>query len=158
MQLPRPFDGFDWDLEGNDYPNSVWNHFTPATLDIVVDMSAKAKENGYIVTMAPAQSYLDTTTNNFSLSLTHSYPDYHPDFHYRGQNCYAYILAAAPSGTFDFIVIQLYEGWSRASQAVQEGEEPSRYLKRSAAAYTSGWTVDFGNNPDLRVRGSVKIT
>jgi chitinase len=109
--LPRPFDGFDWDLEGNDDPSSINNVFTALTLNQMVDMSISSKELGYIVTMVPAQSYLDITTSDFNLSLLNNYPDYHSEFYYHGMNCYAYLIAASPYNTFDLITVQLYESW-----------------------------------------------
>ena len=61
--LPRPFDGFDWDLEGNDNLNASTNVFTQSCLDLVVAMSDAAAAAGYVVSMVPAQSYLDVTTD-----------------------------------------------------------------------------------------------
>lgn len=49
--LPRPFEGFDWDLEGNDDVTATSNHFTQACLDLVIAMSEAAKEDGYLVSM-----------------------------------------------------------------------------------------------------------
>ena len=43
---------------------------------------------GFVVSLVPPQSYWDVTTGSFDLSLLHSYSDFHPEFHYRGQNCY----------------------------------------------------------------------
>ena len=39
----------------------------------------------------------------FSPPFLHTVQDYHPDFHYRGRNGYAYMWAAAPPGTFDLV-------------------------------------------------------
>ena len=72
--LPMPFDGFDWDLEGNDYLTSPYNVFSPACLQLVVDMSAAAKAAGYLVTMAPPQTYFDSTTPHFNRYLNNSNP------------------------------------------------------------------------------------
>ena len=80
------FDGFDWDLEGNDAPASPYNTFSAAALALVGDMSVAAKAAGYLVTMAPPQSYLDVSTGDFDLSLTHNDPTYHADFRYFGHN------------------------------------------------------------------------
>merc|ERR1719235_2984809 len=99
-------------------------------MNLVVDMSTDAKKAGFIVTMVPAQSYLDSSTIDFNLSLRNSYADWHPDFHYHGLNCYMYLLAAAPKGTFDLISVQLYESWSRADQALlQKHQAGSTYLE-----------------------------
>ena len=59
--LPRPFDGFDWDLEGNDDAASPYNALSDATLAIAVNMSEAASAAGLVVTMVPAQSYFDET-------------------------------------------------------------------------------------------------
>ncbi len=48
------FDGFDWDIEGNDTPSSQYNHFTVECLDLMGRMSQIAKSKGYVVAMAPA--------------------------------------------------------------------------------------------------------
>ena len=59
------------------------------------EMSQMAKRDGYFVTMAPAESYLDPTTSQFDLSLKHNYPEWEslqPNFHYHGRNSYAYML------------------------------------------------------------------
>ena len=58
--------------------------------------SVLAKKDGYIVAMAPAESYLDPTTSQFDRSLSHPYPewkDLQPNFRYHGHNTYAYLLA-----------------------------------------------------------------
>ena len=72
--LPMPFDGFDWDLEGNDDLTSPYNVFSPACLQLVVDMSAAAKAAGYLVTMAPPQTYFDSTMPYFNRYLNNSNP------------------------------------------------------------------------------------
>ena len=70
-----------------------------------------------LVSMVPAQSYLDESSSSFNPSLLNAYADWKPNFTYHGRNCYAYVLAAAPPSTFDLVTIQLYESWSRADQA-----------------------------------------
>lgn len=156
--LPRPFDGFDWDLEGNGHADSVYNAFTAEVLNVVVDMSVAAKADGFIVTMVPPQSFLDHTTSSFNFSLTLAYPDWHPEFKGHGQNCYAYLLAAAPEGTFDVVTVQLYESWSRADQALlQQNVLPAQYLQHLVANFSEGWDVDFGILEGLRVQGTYKV-
>jgi hypothetical protein len=44
----KGFDGFDWDLEGNDAQSSKYNHFSVSTLDLMGEMSTYAKMDGYI--------------------------------------------------------------------------------------------------------------
>ena len=53
------FHGIDWDLEGNDDRQSPNNYFTIQCLE-------KMKEGGYIVHLAPPQSYLNLRSSNFS--------------------------------------------------------------------------------------------
>jgi hypothetical protein len=108
---------------------------------------------GYVVSLVPAQSYFDVTTAAFDLSLLHAYQDFHPEFHYRGMNAYAALVAkfgttstseffssssslskysggSAPSSTtvatFDMIMVQLYETFSRACQAINGEGMPVR--------------------------------
>jgi len=59
------FDGIDWDIEGNDDEASVYNTFSWPCLDLMGQFSVLAKRAGYIVAMAPAESYLDPTTSLF---------------------------------------------------------------------------------------------
>jgi len=57
------FDGIDWDYEGHDdILRSPTSKFTLDTLDIMADFSIEAKKVGYIVAMAPAESYLDSSS------------------------------------------------------------------------------------------------
>ena len=51
--------------------------------------------DGYIVSMAPPESYLDPTTSLYDGYLLHSYPEWEPlvEFNYHGWNSYAYFLA-----------------------------------------------------------------
>ena len=54
------------DIEGNDDGAHHGNVFTQAVLDLMGELSVLAKQGGYLVAMAPAQSYLDCTTDQFS--------------------------------------------------------------------------------------------
>lgn len=91
--------------------------------------SQLAKSCGYIVSMAPAESYVDPTISGFDRSLLHEYEEWKnriPPFAYHGRNCYAYLLAKYGTSifgseenmkrvdTFDFVTIQFYEGYSHA--------------------------------------------
>lgn len=92
------FDGFDWDIEGNDDPDSPNNLFSKDCLDYMGQFSQMAKYiDGYIVSMAPAESYFDPTRNGFDRSLLHGYPEWEPEldppFRYHGLNAYAYLIA-----------------------------------------------------------------
>jgi hypothetical protein len=157
--LPRPFDGFDWDLEGNDDPAASSNSLAVNTLHQVIDMSVAAHAAGLVVTLVPAQSYFDESTEEFNLSLLNSYAEWHPEFHYHGRNGYAYVWAAAPPHTFSLVTVQLYESWSRADQALLTAPSASagaqQYLQQWWTRLTDGsWAVDFGNITDgLRVSG-----
>jgi hypothetical protein len=42
--------------------DSKFNHFTVESLDMMGRLSQLAKSDGFIVAMAPAESYLDPTT------------------------------------------------------------------------------------------------
>ena len=56
------------------------------------------------------------------------------------------MVAAAKPDTFDLISVQIYEGWSRADQALlARGAPASEYLRAWAARLTRGWPVDFGD-------------
>ena len=86
------FQGFDWDLEGNDDLKSEFNHFTKPTLDLMGELSQLLKAHGYIVSMAPAESYFDSKENGFSLSLQFNPSWMGKDtFLYHGKNVYAYL-------------------------------------------------------------------
>jgi hypothetical protein len=67
--------------------------------------------------MVPPESYLDPSTSEFSLSLLHNYPEWEkevPDFTYHARNVYAYLIAKFSLNTFDFVSVQLYEGYAHA--------------------------------------------
>lgn len=123
------WDGFDWDLEGHDNLNSPTNEFTIECLEQMGEMSRLAKANGLVVSMAPPESYLDTTTSRFSRSIKLSYPEpWHQDFTYHGANAYAYVLAKWEN-SIDFIFLQFYESYSHAAYQVNEvGILPSTFL------------------------------
>lgn len=103
------FDGFDWDFEGADDKAAAANIFSPETLDIMGHMSTLAKADGFLVSIAPAQSYLGpprpppAPSFNRSLLLEdaaweHEFAEeqgaayVRPFFGYHGANCYAYLL------------------------------------------------------------------
>jgi len=157
------FDGFDWDLEGNDDVNSPWNYFTVEVLNLMGELSQLAKKDGYIVSMAPAQSYLDVENHLFDRSVSHI-PTWIPNFPYQGYNTYAPILAkygltqitsnekTELIPTFDFISIQLYEGWSRANHLINDhGILVAQYLIDLVEKMSVGWEVDFSSDPDMGI-------
>jgi hypothetical protein len=180
------FAGFDWDIEGNDDGAHHGNEFSLEVLDLMGEMSVLAKATyGYIVAMAPAQSYLDVHTQSFSRKVNHSPREpWQPDFPYSGRNVYAYILAAYGVGTFDFISVQLYEGWSSANYAVRpagvgsasasengsgngnsnsngngngSGSRTTQYIIMLVTDILQGWEVDFTTDPDTARLGIVRI-
>jgi len=133
------FDGLDWDFEGADDKSARTNTFSVETLDIMGTMSTLAKRDGFLVSMAPAQSYLDYGSANFSRSLLFEDAEWEaefaaeqgegyrrPFFGYHGRNCYAYLLAACGGWhTFDFVSLQLYESFSRFGYSVQVRTTPT---------------------------------
>ena len=156
------FDGWDWDIEGNDNPASPFNTFTVECLDIMGRISQLAKQKGYVFAMAPAESYLDPTMPAFDRLLSHTYVEWealHPGFNYHGRNCYAYLLAKFGStsmsndltvDTFDFITVQLYEGYSHAEYNLTIAKvEPEVYLANFVRSMYEGWSVDFSSDVSI---------
>jgi hypothetical protein len=157
------YEGFDWDIEGNDDSASPYNYFTSDCLDLMGVMSQLAKHDGFIVSMAPAESYLDVTTSLFDQSLTHNYPEWEtlqPDFRYHGRNVYGYLYATYGLTdittslsahqfvipTFDFVSIQLYESYTHAVYNVSIlGTSPSDYLIQYIPLLYHGWDVFFNS-------------
>lgn len=158
------FDGIDWDYEGHDDLHSPTARFTLETLDVVADFSVEAKRRGMIVTMAPAESYLDATVDpgsvdaRFSLRLdlpprswtTDRYHATDADrdlvesagFSHAGRQCYAYVLAKAGIETFDWIAIQLYEAYSPFAHDVgRRGVDPSEAIQERIRRLAEGYTV-----------------
>lgn len=180
------FDGFDWDIEGNDDFASKYNTFTTSCLDMMGQISQLAKRDKYIVAMAPAESYLDPTRPTFDRSLTHTYTEWEPivpGFAYHGLNTYAYLLvkygttedvsssasldcaldSTSEGGrqseetslptvipTFDFVTVQLYEGYSHAQyQLFNKKQNAIAYFKTLLGAYYNGYEVDFSQDSEL---------
>lgn len=159
------FDGFDWDIEGHNDKENPGNIFKIKTLDIMGELSQLAKNAGYLVTMAPAESYLDATMNDFSLSLLLPYPEWvgklQPEFEYHGRNIYAYLLKKYEFSenqvkTFDFISVQLYESYAHALYKYKhEGVNFGKILKNTVEAYKNGWTVNFSQVPETGLEDSI---
>ena len=128
------------------------------------EMSQFAKNDGYIVTMAPAESYVDVSTSRFSryVNLTYAEDKWHQDFTYHGANVYAYVLAKWPDA-IDLISIQLYEGYSHASYEINhlKSKSPSKYLidyVMSIKSKGEGYVVNFEDDKSLNLKNSfVKI-
>eukprot|EP00804_Cyclotella_cryptica_P003971 CCRYP_013902-RA/>CCRYP_013902-RA protein AED:0.00 eAED:0.00 QI:237/1/1/1/1/1/2/788/430 len=123
--LSKLFQGIDWDFEGNDVLDSENNVFTVQCLNRMGEISRLLKEEGYIVTIAPPQSYLNTRTQSFSryVNLTSPTRTWHPRFHYFGSNVYAYFLARYGEHV-DLVLIQFYESYSDAAMAVFHDKIP----------------------------------
>ena len=144
------FDGFDWDLEGEDNLLGPGNYFTMDVLDRMGEMSSFAKKDGYIVTMAPAESYLDISTSEFSRYVNLTYDeDWHPEFQYHGRNVYAYVLAKWPD-SIDLVSVQFYESYSHAAYHINHLQEPAstwlvnyvEQLKHAGEGYRVNFQTD----------------
>jgi hypothetical protein len=147
------FHGVDWDLEGHDRLDHSTNLFSIDCLNNMGIFSQLATNDGYIIGMAPPQSYLDIHAQqqqqqqqqqndndnnnnkmlNFSryVNLTDTSKDrdgWHTDFHYFGCNVYSYLLSKYGQ-YIDFISIQFYESYSRAGLNIYHKQiNPSEYL------------------------------
>jgi len=172
------FHGFDWDIEGNDTPSNPENHITVACLDLMGKMSQFAKQDEYIVTMAPAESYVDPYRNGFDRSLLHEYNEWKntiPTFAYHGLNAYTYLLSrygtyipitknvsletsTVELPTFDFITIQLYEGYSHAEYNItQLSKSPEQVISDLIQRLVKGWNINFQQDPELQYPFQEKI-
>ena len=146
------FDGIDWDIEGNDKLESPYNKFTFAELDLMGEFSQIMKDNGYIVSMAPSESYVDYRTDEYSLNLTYCHKEWQSEaknFFYHGKNVYTYLIKKYEKtykdlDTFDFISIQLYEGYSHAlHDYTRKGISFADILYNLYNNITNGYEVDF---------------
>ena len=140
------YDGLDWDLEGNDSLTSQWNYLSPACARLMADLSSLLHNDGYIVSMAPPESYFDLQTSSFSLYLNLTYPtdvwpNADPVFSYHGRNSYAAPYALSPTA-FDFINLQIYETQVSACESVSI---------LNATSVTSFATLSRSNSPSRRV-------
>ena len=104
------------------------------------------------------ESYFDPTTSAFDRNLTHSYPEWHPDFKYHGHNPYALLIAAFGSvvtgegvvPTFEWVMIQFYESWAHMNYNVTARvprQSPAEYLAAWVPQLLEGWSVDFSSDP-----------
>ena len=158
------FDGIDWDLEGEDNVQGSNNLFTLECLEQLGKFSVLAKNHGFLVSMAPAESYLDISNPNFSRYVNLSYPeDWHPEFKYHGWNVYAYILAKWEP-YIDFISIQFYESYSHAAyQITQRGVQHHEFLIQYIQQLTSqnslsGYYVNFEQDTSVQLENQfVKV-
>jgi chitinase len=151
------FHGIDWDLEGHDDLESPTNVFTMECLDKMGYISRLAKQEGYIIGMAPPQSYLDISNSRFSRSVNLAEPgrSWHGEFHYFGANVYAYLLAKYKE-YIDFISIQFYESYSRAGMCIygQEKMAPETYLVsyvKNLVNQDCSLLVNFEDDPSTKL-------
>lgn len=148
------FDGIDFDLEGNDDIQSVYNQFTYTQLDLIgkIAFELKRTRSDFIVSIAPSQSYLDYESNEFSLKLnfTPSWRD--EEFPYHGSNCMGYVIWKY-NQHFDFISIQLYEGWSRANNKItyEYKDNIEKYFYDLVNKMNNGWIIKI-NNENINVK------
>ena len=162
-KLELLWDGIDWDLEGHDQIDHPNNEFTKELLDQIGEFSIRAKNDGLIVSMAPPESYLDTTSSRFSRFVNLSYPEdaWHQDFLYHSWNVYAYILAKY-GDSIDFIFLQFYESYSHAlyqteMMGLSQSEFLIQYIERLAK---NGfvYTVNFEDDPTVNLKNQpVKV-
>jgi len=152
------FHGIDWDLEGNNRLDSPTNLFTIDCLENMGRFSQTASEDGYIVSMAPPQSYLDIQTNEFSryVNLTDTSKErdgWHDEFHYFGRNVFSYLLSKYGK-YIDFVSIQFYESYSRAGLDIYHKQiKPEEYLisyvKDLVVNRNESFLVEFEQDPLL---------
>ena len=154
------FHGVDWDLEGHDNLESPTNVFSIECLENMGCFSELAKNDGYLVGMAPPQSYLDIATSRFSRAVNLADPGrgWHEEFHYFGRNVYSYLLSKY-GNYIDFVSVQFYESYARAGLEVfHEKMAPERYLEKYVGELLASckhdpeeasFFVDFDQDPTL---------
>jgi len=148
------FHGLDFDFEGNDVLESPRNEFSLETLDMMGSICQFAKQNGYIVSMAPPQSYLDIDTPRFSRYVNLTDPDrhWHSDFNYFGANVYAHTLAKY-GDYVDLVQVQFYESYARAAMEILYHKiSPERYLSLynlHLVGKNESFFVDFESDPSV---------
>ncbi len=145
------WDGINFDYEGYDQINHPNNEYTKEFLDQMGDFSSDAKKDGLIVSLAPPESYLDTTTCRFSRFVNLTYPNdtWHQDFQYHGRNLYAYLMAKFGTNV-DFVFIQFYESYSHALYQTEimnmrQSDFLIQYMKH-LADNEFGYVVNFGSD------------
>jgi chitinase len=153
--IGETFHGVDWDLEGHDRLDNPTNVFSTDCLENMGRFSELAKQDGFIVGMAPPQSYLDIEESRFTryVNLTDPSRGWHDDFHYFGHNAYAYLLSKY-GDSIDFVSVQFYESYSRAGLEVfHNNVAPATYLqnyvKDLVANKAESFFVDFDQDPSL---------
>jgi chitinase len=150
------FHGIDWDLEGHDNLKSPTNVFAMDCLEKMGCISRLAKKDGYVIGMAPPQSYLDLQSSTFSRRVNRTEPDrpWHDEFHYFGANVYAYVLAKY-GDYIDFVCIQFYESYSRAAMSLHHYDmTPEAYLEsyvEELVQMGQSYLVNFDDDPVVKL-------
>jgi len=147
------FDGVDWDTEGENTVSGSENYFSIALLDLEGGFSKLAKADGYIITIVPAQSYLDVENNAFSLYVNLS-QSWAPTFYYHGANVYAYLLAKYEP-YIDAVLLQVYEGWSRAGYDCSFTPIGTYFTNLVRNMTVTGWNVRFSQVPSTGLSDQV---
>ena len=149
------FHGVDWDLEGHSKLDNPTNVFTIECLEAMGRFSELAKRDGFLVGMAPPQSYLDIEERRFSRFVNHTDPSrgWHNDFHYFGHNVYAYLLSRYGE-SIDFVSVQFYESYSRAgwdvfSKKISPEAYLENYVRDLVETSQESFFVDFDQDPSL---------
>jgi hypothetical protein len=105
-----------------------------------------------------AESYLDFRRPQFDRSLRHEYSEWKAlidPFPYHGLNVYAYLLSKygrsdGDAETFQFVTVQLYEGYSHFQYACSElHQDPSDALVTFVRGMTTGYYLDFSSDVEL---------
>ena len=148
------FHGVDWDLEGHDRLDHPNNEFSIKCLEAMGQFSELAKRDGFLVGMAPPQSYFDIETNHFSRFVNwKDHRQWHDDFSYFGRNVYAYLLSKYGQ-SIDFVSVQFYESYSRAGWEVFGQQMPPQaylqhYVQRLVEHHQESFFVNFEEDPSL---------
>jgi chitinase len=161
--LTGGFDGIDWDMEGANDPAASTNYLKVDMMNLVGEMSQLAKQDGFIVSLVPPESYLDQTTSLFDDSLLHPYPEWKPyvTFNYHGHNGYAFLLAkygqtmlssGSKEDTFDLVSIQVYESYTHMLYNTTKAHQTNAdYLTKWIPRMLDGWYIDFASDPSFGI-------
>jgi beta-glucosidase len=96
------FHGIDWDFEENDNRSSL-------TLDAVGEICRLMKEQGYVVIMAPPQSYLNFNTSEFSRYVNLTIP---------GRRWHADLVCFGNNVHVDLVLVHLCESYLDAAMTI----------------------------------------
>jgi hypothetical protein len=148
-------------LVGNDDLSNPNNVFTQKCISVMGEMSQFAKQDGFVVGMAPAESYMDPSTSEFDFNLLHNYSEWtelQPNFNYHGRNIYSllyhqYKTTNTGEETFDFVSFQLYEGYSHAVYNISVlGTHPSTFLSSFVKRVLEGWNITTYTSSSVNIQ------